>query len=271
MVLLKCLENWVCDHMCNFVLYLWMCLKRLQNELHEFASRCIDCLWFLIQLLIYWLHSLTHYELEGYVHDDLKIVILASFVGLLCQHPIKHFIEINLDVVGALIIDHVHYHLVLGVQYDVPQLPKVFNHNVRVILIVEKYLPTECHKNLGVQEELFNQRVEDPVVVLLWFWEPTFARETQSWVILFKEVQYVVKSTITTVSRVFFKEGTIAWIVLWSEIPEYREFFYPSFFYNPIFILQIIDDDLWKNSWQQAIKLSHQCDYFLMILLLVQK
>ena len=69
------------------------------------------------------MENLTNYDINSRADDDLLNIPPEHPDYLHYQDfkdPIKHFIEINLDVLGALIIDHVHYHFILCVQYNVP-------------------------------------------------------------------------------------------------------------------------------------------------------
>ena len=106
-------------------------------------------------------------------------------------------------------LNHVCTHITLSVQNDISKFAKVFTDNLGVILIVKENLLGETYENFGILKEFFNQRIEDSIIEIFALAQPTLARETQGRVILFQKVQNIMKGTISTVSCIFFVEGTV--------------------------------------------------------------
>jgi hypothetical protein len=109
----------------------------------------------------------------------------------------------------------------LSVQNNVSKFAKVFTDNLSVILVIKENLLCETNENFGILKEFFDKWIENPIIEMFALTQPTFARETQGRIILFQEVQYIMKGTISSVSRVFLVEGTILRVKLGCKIPEY--------------------------------------------------
>ena len=67
-------------------------------------------------------------------------------------------------MLGAPRHDHVLYHVLLGVQDYVSELSEILTHNLRVVVLIEEYLLRGAHEDLGVLQELLEERVQDPIV-----------------------------------------------------------------------------------------------------------
>lgn len=72
------------------------------------------------------------------------------------NHPLEHVVEISLNVARCIVLNHVHAHLILCVQYDVSELSKILTHDLRVVLVIKEYLLRESDKDFRVLKEFFD-------------------------------------------------------------------------------------------------------------------
>jgi hypothetical protein len=149
------------------------------------------------------------------------VIVTSRLTIFTLKHPFKHFVEFSLNIARCIILNHISTHLTLSVQNNVSKFAKVFTDNLSVILVIKENLLCETNENLGILKEFFDKWIENPIIEMFALTQPTFARETQGRIILFQEVQYIMKGTISSVSRVFLVEGTILRVKLGCKIPEY--------------------------------------------------
>jgi hypothetical protein len=91
------------------------------------------------------LYGLPHYELEGYVGNDLEILeppasALLGTARRMGDQPLEALLELALDVVAARTLNYVADHLVLGVEDYVTKLPEVLTHDLSVVVLIEEDL-----------------------------------------------------------------------------------------------------------------------------------
>mmetsp|Transcript_39177 Transcript_39177/g.37560 ORF Transcript_39177/g.37560 Transcript_39177/m.37560 type:complete len:427 (+) Transcript_39177:2658-3938(+) len=264
-------EDGVDDQVGDFVGLLLVELQRLQDQLHELTRGSVHRLRLLAQLVIHRLHSLSHDELEGDLDYSEEVLALAAEVLFFWLHVVEQVVEGLLDVLRHIPVHHILDHFIFRVEDDVSELAEVFDDDLGFIVLEEEQLPGQRHEHLGVLEELLQERVQNPPIMQFAIRKPPSARQSESGVVVFEDVEHVVEGDVPPQVSVLLVEWFVLGVVSGRQLPKNRELLDRPQLHLPVLRVQLIRHHLRKYLRQQTIKLFEETDDLLMVFFLVQE
>jgi len=218
--------------------------------------------------------------------SSIRLPILSYWAQLIIFNVLPSTLSIITTLLQELIIikvfnmvltvpnHHVLHNIILTVENDVSQLTEVLNHPLGLKLSLDCNLLRNTRvlvldSEVTVLNELFYQWVQDTVVLSI-LWEPGPTTETQSWIWVFQKVNHVVKRHVLLAFYLFLK-----WFILWvnvgCELPEGSELLNRALLLGSVgFVLQIFNNDIWKDFRNQEVKLTNQLHNLLCFDFLIQ-